>query len=131
LLACLGLAACGPSAGPEPIVYDREACAHCRMLISDPHFAAQLRTADGFALSFDDPGCLLAFLAARSPEVREIWFHHAREDRWLAGGEVAFAPVAHTPMGYGLAAVEAGAPGAMTLADAQSRVAAIPGRAAP
>jgi hypothetical protein len=79
----LGLAACGPASGPQPIVYDREPCAHCRMLISEPRFAAQLETQDGEIRSFDDPGCLLADLAAHAGGFRALWFHHVREDRWL------------------------------------------------
>ena len=57
------LAACGRSSQPAPIAFDREPCAHCRMLISDPAFAAQLENADGEVASFDDPGCLLAALS--------------------------------------------------------------------
>jgi copper chaperone NosL len=119
----LALAACG-SGGPQPIAFDREACAHCRMLISEARFAAQLETRDGEVQSFDDPGCLLAALAARSPQVRALWFRHYREERWLSGDEVAFVPGERTPMGYGLAAVAAGTPGALTLAQAKDRVAA-------
>jgi len=122
-LLALALAACGRESGPQPIAFDREACAHCRMLISDPRFAAQLETQDGEVRSFDDPGCLLAELAARAPAVRTLWFHHLREDRWLDGAHVAFVETERTPMGYGLGAVDAGAPGALTLEQARARVA--------
>ena len=122
LLFALGVAACTPAEGPQPIVYDREPCAHCRMLISEPRFAAQLQTETGEILNFDDPGCLLASLAKRSPPVHALWFHHASEDRWLDADRVAFAPTERTPMGYGLGAVDAGSPGALSLADAQARV---------
>src|SRR5690606_8718548 len=76
------LAACGPPEGPQPIAWDREPCAHCRMLISDPAFAAQLHRSDGTVESFDDPGCLLARLAAPGAPVAALWFHHVREERW-------------------------------------------------
>lgn len=122
LAALLGLAACGPAEGPQPIVYDREPCAHCRMLISEPGFAAQLEAQDGRVASFDDPGCLLAYLDAHGDAPRALWFHHSREERWLAGEEVGFVPAEHTPMGYGLAAVDAGTPGAIPLAEARRRV---------
>jgi hypothetical protein len=94
------------------------------MLISEPGFAAQLQSEAGEALSFDDPGCLLAALATGAPRVRALWFHHHREDRWLDGEHVAFLEVERTPMGYGLAAVEIGTPGAFSLAQARERVAA-------
>src|SRR5262245_64913286 len=113
------LAACGPPAqGPAPIAWDEEACAHCRMLISDPAFAAQLRAEDGSVESFDDPGCLLAQLGERHP--REVWFHHLREERWIAGDRVAFELVPQTPMGYGLGAVDTGSVGALDLEAARA-----------
>jgi hypothetical protein len=101
------------------------------MLISDPAFAAQLATQDGEIASFDDPGCALAAAAQRGG-VRALWFHHLREERWIPGERVAFLRVPRSPMGYGLGAVEAGEPGALTLAEARALVAAhAAGRAAP
>jgi copper chaperone NosL len=126
----LALAACGAPEGVAPIVWDREACAHCRMLIGEPRFAAQLQTGDGRVESFDDPGCLLARLPEAGP-VRALWFHSVREDRWIPGDAVAFEAVPRTPMGYGLGAVDAGTPGAIPLAEAQARVAARAGRPQP
>ncbi len=122
-IAALAVAACTPADGPQPIVYDREPCSHCRMLISEPRFAAQLETQDGEIRSFDDPGCLLAALAAQSGGVRALWFHHLHEDRWLDAAQVAFQKTERTPMGYGLAAVAAGTPGALSLEQARARVA--------
>jgi copper chaperone NosL len=122
LLAGVVLAACGPAAGPQPIAFDREACAHCRMLISEPRFSAQLQAEDGSFASFDDPGCLLAHSAAREPGAR-LWFHHLRDDRWIPGERTAFEVVSRTPMGYGLGAVDAGTPGALSLDAARAHVA--------
>jgi hypothetical protein len=115
---------CRPAEGPQPILYDREGCAHCRMLISEPRFAAQLLGADGTVASFDDPGCLLAYQGEREEGAAGLWFHHLREDRWIEGAQVAFEPVDKTPMGYGLGAVDAGSTGALSLAAAREQVAA-------
>jgi hypothetical protein len=93
------------------------------MLIGDPAYAAQLEGADGEVASFDDPGCLLAALDAY-PDLRALWFHHLREERWLSRDEVGFVRVPHTPMGYGLAAVAADEPGALSLEEARALVAA-------
>ena len=123
-LALVAGAGCAPADGPQPIAYDREACSHCRMLISEPRFAAQLETRAGAIRSFDDPGCLLAALADGEPEVRALWFHHVREDRWLDGGSVAFEKTPRTLMGYGLGAVAAGTPGALSLEEARAWLAA-------
>jgi copper chaperone NosL len=122
LLLALALA-CGRGEGPQPIVWDREPCAHCRMLISEPRFAAQLETASGEVQSFDDPGCLLSALDAGGPRAHRLWFHHVREDRWLDAASVAFEPASDSPMGFGLGAVDAGAPGALSLDEARRRVA--------
>ncbi|MEB2346960.1 MAG: hypothetical protein OZ948_19785 [Deltaproteobacteria bacterium] len=115
LALLLLLAACGPPEGPQPIAWDREPCAHCRMLISEPGFAAQLQLRDGSVESFDDPGCLFARLDARPGHVHALWFHHLREDRWLPGDGVAFVRVAPTPMDFGFGAVDPGTPGSFPL----------------
>jgi copper chaperone NosL len=122
--------ACGRAPGPEPIAWDREPCAHCRMLIGEPAFAAQLRTREGVVASFDDPGCLLAALPSY-PEVSELWFHHHADERWLPGDGVAFVRVARSPMGYGLAAVAAGTPDALSLDAARAQVAEARARRGP
>jgi copper chaperone NosL len=124
LLLALVAVACGRPEGPRAIVWDREPCAHCHMLISDPSFAAQLETRNGDLPAFDDPGCLLAYLSQHRDTVRRIWFHHMKEDRWIPGDRVAFVRVPRTPMGYGLGAVDAGTPGSISLDQAQALVAA-------
>lgn len=111
IAALLVLACTGAKGGPQPIAWDREPCGSCRMLISEPGFAAQVIQADGRALSFDDPGCLLSWLGAGG-EAREIWLHHVREERWLRAPAVAFIKVARSPMGHNLGAVDPGTPGA-------------------
>lgn len=102
--------------GPADVAWDRVACAHCRMLVSDPHFAAQLQLDDGEVLDFDDPGCLLLGRASLDRPVRAVWFHDSAGEGWLAEREAAFVRVPHTPMGYGFAAVRAGSPGALSAA---------------
>lgn len=119
--ACL-VAACAREDGPDPIAYDREPCAYCRMLISDPGFAAQLQLADRATVSFDDPGCLMLYREERKPAVRGAWFHHAHEDRWIPASEVGFVPVPHSPMDYDLGAVDASTDGAISLDEAVLRV---------
>ena len=103
---------------PEPIAWDREACAHCHMHVGEPGFAAQAVDADRRVYNFDDPGCLLAWLAARKAPPARVWFHHSTEDRWLPLDRVAFVRGAHSPMGSGLAAVDRGTPGAISAQEA-------------
>ena len=117
------LACAAPPDAPRAIAYDREACAHCHMLIGDPRYAVQLVTDDGDVLDFDDPGCALTYLVEAHPAVHRLWFRDSRGDRWLAADDTRFVPGAATPMGYGLAAVARGTPGSLALADARARVA--------
>lgn len=104
----------------QRIEWDRQACAHCQMLIGDPHHAAQLITDDGGVMSFDDPGCALRYLDQHHPHVHRLWFHHSVEDRWLPADEVGFLTGGTTPMGSGLLAVERGTHGAIDLAAART-----------
>jgi copper chaperone NosL len=103
--------------GPVDIVWNREPCAHCHMLVGEPAFAAEIVTTDGDVIVFDDPGCLVRYLEEHTPPVHRIWFHDSTRDHWLSAQEVGFVPGAATPMNYGLAAVPAATPGAIALED--------------
>lgn len=130
-LGLIGLAALGIAIarsqrlpeGPQPVVWDKDVCARCRMHIGEPWFAAQLQTGDGKVLNFDDPGCLLAYLDETRPDVHAVWFHHVKEDRWIPWESVAFTETGSSPMGFGLGAVDAGTPGSIGLEEARRRVA--------
>ena len=108
--------------GPVAAVWDHEACAFCRMHVGEPGFAAQLQTVEGDVLFFDDPGCLFELLDKGEHEVHALYFHHYQEDRWIPGTDVAFLDVTPTPMGYGIAAVAVGTPGAVSIENARAKV---------
>lgn len=114
--------------GPQPVVWDKESCAHCRMAVSDRRFAAQLQLRDGRVLEFDDPGCLFTYLDQEKPAVHAIYFRSVKGDGWLPSDRALFETVAETPMDYGLGAVGEGTPGAMSLAEARARVAQVNAR---
>lgn len=61
------------STGPEPIAYGRDACARCRMIISQPGYAAELRHASGNITKYDDIGCLLEAMLAGHAEMPGAW----------------------------------------------------------
>ncbi len=46
---------------PEAIEIGRDACQHCKMIISDARFGGELLTAKGKARKFDAIECLLAY----------------------------------------------------------------------
>ncbi|MCC7069830.1 MAG: hypothetical protein IT383_00820 [Deltaproteobacteria bacterium] len=109
--------------GPAPVVWDKTACAHCRMHVGEPGFAAQAQLADGAVLDFDDPGCLARWLDEHaSAAIHAIYFHHHNDDRWLAEGQVGFVAMSPTPMGFGFGAVDAATPGALTWQQVRARV---------
>jgi len=93
-----------PPQGPVPVPWDRVACAHCRMLVSEPRFAAQAHLRGGAVHHFDDPGCALLWAEEHADALHELWFRDSASERWLRRGEAGFVAAEPTPMGYGLAA---------------------------
>jgi copper chaperone NosL len=53
-------AACRPE--PEPILYGKDACEHCKMTIIDPKFGAEIVTSKGKIVKFDALECLVDYL---------------------------------------------------------------------
>lgn len=123
MLLALLLAACGtdPNAPPE-LAWDRQACDHCGMLLSEPRHAAALVTREGRTLAFDDPGCLFRAMLSEAPRVSAMWFHSSQGEAWYREDQVAFLPGGQTPMGSGLLAVPVGTPGAVSVGEASARV---------
>lgn len=112
-----------PPEGPVAVPVDAATCARCRMLVSDPSFAAQLHTEGGQVLFFDDPGCLLLHLDEEELAVHAAWVHHLHETRWIPLEQARFVPVPRSPMGHGLGAVSAAeAPDAPDAEEALARL---------
>lgn len=108
--------------GPVPVVWDAEVCTNCKMHVGDPRFAAQLQTADGEILNFDDPGCLFDYLDDHDPRAHALYFRDHRSNRWLSESEAGFVAVDDSPMGYGIAAVAKTSPEARDSDWARERV---------
>ena len=127
LLAALHWAQSPPD-GPMDPTWSRTPCSRCGMLVGDPAFAAQLHTRAGDVRFFDDAGCLLLYAAEHPGDEAAAWFHHLRDARWIPADQTGFVPAEGTPMGYGLGAVDASEPGAISraaaLAEAQRKEAA-------
>ena len=101
-------ASCRESApGDIPtIIFGRDVCARCGMLVSEARFASGYVEAGGKSVLFDDLGELLA-AAARDPALSKAAFVPDVEDAKLVRAESAFfvrAPSLATPMGTGVAA---------------------------
>jgi copper chaperone NosL len=64
LLLVLALtAACRGPASPASLEPGRDVCAHCRQVVRDPLFAAQIVAPGESPLFFDDIGCLFDYLS--------------------------------------------------------------------
>lgn len=102
------LAACSRGE-PAPAALDplTEACASCRMAVSDPRSAAQLVAPGEEPRFFDDIGCLRGYLAASPPPRGAVAFvADHRTGAWVRADRAVYTlqPAAETPMGSHLLA---------------------------
>ena len=111
---------CWPQkSGPEKIRYDREACEICRMIISDPRFAAQIRGGERQKIyKFDDVGDAVIWLEGKpwknSPDTK-IWVMSMRDGKtWLEAQKAWYLPGQVSPMDYGFGALAAREKGAIS-----------------
>lgn len=96
-LAALLLVACTSADVPRDPVWGKEPCAHCKMLVGDRHYAAQV-VFDGDRFFFDDVGCMVLWLEKHAGKP---WVHDAATGRWVDARTAAYAPGAATPMDFG------------------------------
>jgi copper chaperone NosL len=110
--AALGLFALAfgcASGPPEPAPLDtrNEACATCRMAVSEARFAAQIVAPGELPRFFDDLGCLAAYLrAGRAPGDAAVFVADHRTRAWVRAESAVFTrvPALATPMGSHLVA---------------------------
>ncbi len=112
--------------GPVAVKGDRDACEYCRMMISDLHFAAQVRLKPRERVhKFDDLGCALNWLNEQPGGIAgtaEIWVADYHDGHWLDARKAYYFTGKTTPMDYGLAAVAEPAPDSLSFSEAQQRV---------
>ncbi len=116
-LLALVLNACGEKkTGPVAIHYDRDTCEQCRMIISDPHYATEVRDQNGAVHLFDDPGGAIVWLSQHDQDTAhtEIWVMNMRDGKtWLNARTAWFLPTGATPMDFGYGAVATAEDGAI------------------
>ena len=107
-LAALAMLACaaGP---PQPASLDtqNEACASCRMAVSDARLAAQLVAPGELPRFFDDLGCLATFVrAGKAPGNATAFVADHRSREWVRADRAVYTrvPGLETPMGSALVA---------------------------
>lgn len=98
LLALLGRGAPGPC----DLDARNDACANCRMAVSDARFAAQLVAPSELPRFFDDVGCLRDWLAAnpRLPAGAAAFVADHRTKAWVPARRAVYtrSPALETPM---------------------------------
>lgn len=103
----LALAACEDGSKPVDPVWGKQACGDCGMVLSDRRFAAELTTADGSHVFFDDPGCMAAYVRSRHLEPSHVWVRSSAET-WIDARAARFARGATSPMDYGFCPSDSG-----------------------
>lgn len=101
-------AAC--SQEPVEIHYASDECVHCKMMITDNEFAAQLVTEKGKALKFDAIECLAVYHRENEDDLKDarLWVSNYNEPgTWLDAFEAQYvkSEVIKSPMGESLLAL--------------------------
>lgn len=111
LVLCAHVLGAGCARGevrPEVLAVGQEACAFCRMTVSQPEFASQLLVEGELPKFFDDLGCLHSYLtaAAPGPEGGVIFVTDHRTREWVRSDAAIYsrAPALATPMASHLVA---------------------------
>ena len=102
-LGALVASACTRADGPVEPVWGKEPCAHCKMLVSDKRYAAQIIDDAGERRFFDDVGCMVLWIDAHKTPARS-WAHEASGAAWLDARTARYVQGARTPMDFGFEA---------------------------
>lgn len=120
------LAACKNDSGPVEIKYGRENCEMCGMIISDPHYATEVRGgAENRIKKFDDMGDAITWLEKKGwglGGVKEFWVMNSDDAKTWLDARQAFYVHAGTPMDYGYAAIPDHRDGSLTFDEMRQAV---------
>lgn len=126
------IAACSgePETGPVEVKWDRDICQRCRMVLSDPHFAAQIRYFPEGKRSrvakFDDIGCAVLWLEDqpwKQDSKTELWVADHRSGEWINAQSASYVQKKTSPMEYGLGAQPEKTPNALNFEQAKRHIA--------
>ena len=116
-----------PAAGPVDIKWDREVDPRCSMVISDKHFAAQIRDQNRKVWKFDNVGCAIFWLAHQTFNEEtarvEFWVNdYENPGQWLDARQANYIAGKKSPMGYHFAAVKNPTPDSVPYAEMKKRI---------
>ena len=103
------ITSCAPS-GPPTIELGKTECAHCRMNVTDPHFAAAIVTRHGRTYVYDSPECMIQQVTSGTiaeDQVAQWWVSDDAHPGQMIDARTAFylhAPGLHSPMNGNVAA---------------------------
>jgi copper chaperone NosL len=94
---------CGSSEIKPIDIYPEDMCAHCRMAISDQHFASEIIAAEHDALKFDDIGCMQEFMEAHKElKISAVFLKDYTSRDWMPLNRATIVETdLATPMGSG------------------------------
>ena len=112
------LAGCGDDGhwaeGMTPIKWDRDVCVRCKMIISDPRFAVEIKGGPkNTTFKFDDMGCATTWRVEKLTEYpwmaepgTGFWVadYSGKGEKWLNALSAHFQAGRSSPMGYNYAA---------------------------
>lgn len=109
LVLCMLASGCARGElNPEPLAVGREACAFCRMTVSQPEFASQVVAPGELPKFFDDLGCLGNYLTGTKdvPASAAVFVTDHRTKAWVRAEDAVFSrmPSLATPMNSHLVA---------------------------
>ncbi len=130
MLALLTACSHKTETGPVAVRFDEDICQQCRMVISDPHFVAEIRYFPPGkrtkVAKFDDIGCAVTWLKNKpwkADKKTEIWVADYHTKKWINARTAFYTKVKVTPMGYGLGAQSTSAADSMNFTQAQQHIA--------
>lgn len=103
MAAALAVVACKQTDAATEPVWGKEPCAHCRMLVTDKRYAAQLVDENGEHRFFDDLGCMVLFMEGRKPSSHS-WARESTSGTWVDARTGKYVQGARTPMDFGFEA---------------------------
>jgi len=122
------LVSCGE---PEPetpieINWGKDICTHCRMIIKDQHFGAQVRGGqENKVYLFNELGSAMLWLEKQpwgNDETTKIWVIDYNTGYWLDARFANYLPEQPTPMNYGFSAIKSPIKGSVNFETAKRRL---------
>ncbi len=124
LFTLLTISCSNNDTGVVDVKWDRDACERCRMVLSDRHFAAQVRGGPkNKAYLFDDLGCAVHWLQKQKwGETAKIWVTDYRNGKWLDARTAHYVAGQITPMDFEFGAVAELIKGSVDFATAKAKM---------